>query len=123
MLIKLTYQGKGTPTLVNLQNVKNIYPILDKRNDKIVTKVEYIDGSYVNVEEDVKTIYEIQWKMMNGSCDMDFIVPSVDDMINNSYYETKKYDNRPQRPYQRGQQRYIRDNYENDRFTDMKPGY
>ena len=57
MLIKLTYQGKGTPTLVNLQNVKNVYPILDKRNDKIVTKVEYIDGSYVNVEEDVKTIF------------------------------------------------------------------
>jgi hypothetical protein len=25
--------------------------------------------------------------MMNGSCDMDFVVPSVDDMINNSYYE------------------------------------
>ena len=114
MLIKLTYQGKGTPTLVNLQNVKNVYPILDKRNDKIVTKVEYIDGSYVNVEEDVKTIYEIQWKMMNGSCDMDFDVPSVDDMINNSYYETKKFDNRPQRPYQRGQQRNRHDNYEND---------
>jgi hypothetical protein len=87
MLIKLTYQGKGTPTLVNLQNVKNIYPILDKRNDKVVTKIEYIDGTYVNVEEDIKTIYEIQWKMMNGSCDMDFVVPSVDDMISNSYYE------------------------------------
>jgi len=25
--------------------------------------------------------------MMNGKCDMDFVVPSVDDMINNSYYE------------------------------------
>ena len=123
MLIKLTYQGKGTPTLVNLQNVKNVYPILDKRNDKIVTKVEYIDGSYVNVEEDVKTIYEIQWKMMNGSCDMDFDVPSVDDIINNSYYETKKFDNRPQRPYQRGQQRNRHDNYENDRFVDYKSGY
>lgn len=123
MLIKLTYQGKGTPTLVNLQNVKNIYPILDKRNDKIATKIEYIDGSYVNVEEDVKTIYRIQWEMMNGNCDLDFVVPSVDEMINNSYYETKKYDNRPQRPYQRGQRRYVQDNYENDRFTDTKPGY
>lgn len=87
MLIKLTYQGKGTPTLVNLQNVKNIFSILDKRNDKVATKIEYIDGTYVNVEEDIKTIYEIQWKMMNGTCDMDFEVPSVDDMINNSYYE------------------------------------
>jgi hypothetical protein len=87
MLIKLTYQGKGTPTLVNLRNVKNVYPILDKRNNKIATKVEYIDGTYVNVEEDIKKIYEIQWLMMNGSCDMDFVVPSVDDMINNSYYE------------------------------------
>ena len=123
MLIKLTYQGKGTPTLVNLQNVKNIYPILDKRNDVIVTKIEFLDGSYVNVEEDIKKIYEIQWKMMNGSCDMDFDVPSVDDMINNSYYETKKFDNRPQRPYQRGQQRNRHDNYENDRFVDYKPGY
>ncbi len=48
MLIKLTYQGKGTPTLVNLQNVKNIYPIHDKRTDTVATKIDYIDGTFVN---------------------------------------------------------------------------
>ena len=100
MLIKLTYQGKGTPTLVNLQNVKNIYPIHDKRTDTIATKIDYIDGSFVNVVESVKEIYEIQWKMMNGSCDMDFVVPTVDDMINSSYYQNREnnYEERPQRP-------------------------
>ncbi len=105
MLIKLTYQGKGTPTLVNLQNVKNIYPILDKRNDTIATKIDYIDGSFVNVVESVKEIYEIQWKMMNGSCDMDFTVPTVDEMINSSFYQNKKdnyNEERPKRPGFRG---------------------
>ncbi len=94
MLIKLTYQGKGTPTLVNLQNVKNIYPILDKRNDVIVTKIEFLDGSYVNVEEDIKKIYEIQWLMMNGSCNMEWTTPTVDDMIQNSYHQ---YTDKPER--------------------------
>jgi hypothetical protein len=115
MLIKLTYQGKGTPTLVNLQNVKNIFSILDKRNDKIATKIEYIDGTYVNVEEDIKTIYEIQWKMMNGICDMDFEVPSVDEMINNSYYENGGNGDRHwigQRTNQ-PRKRVYRDNYNN----------
>jgi len=115
MLIKLTYQGKGTPTLVNLRNVKNVYPILDKRNDKVATKVEYIDGTYVNVEEDIKTIYEIQWKMMNGSCDMDFDVPSVDEMINNSYYENGGNGDRHwvgQRP-NNPRKKVYRNNYDN----------
>lgn len=112
MLIKLTYQGKGTPTLVNLNNVKSVYPIHDRRNDEIVTKIEFVDGSYVNVSEDIKTIYQIQWKMMNGTCDMDFEVPSVDDMINNSYHQTTRenYDNqRPNYP----RKRVYRDNYNN----------
>ncbi len=94
MLIRLTYQGKGTPTLVNLQNVKNIYPILDKRNNKVVTKIEYMDGTYVNVEEDVKEIFEIQWLMMNGSCNMEWSTPSVDVMVESSYHQ---YTDKPQR--------------------------
>jgi hypothetical protein len=94
MLIRLTYQGKGTPTLVNLQNVKNIYPVLDKRNNQVVTKIEYMDGTYVNVEESVKEIFEIQWLMMNGSCNMDWETPSVDTMIETSF---NHYTERPKR--------------------------
>ena len=94
MLIKLTYYGKGTPTLVNLQNVKNIFPIVDKRTNEMVTKIEYVDGTYINVVEDVKKIFEQQWLMMNGSCNMEWVTPTIDEMINSSYQ-------RPQREFNR----------------------
>lgn len=91
MLIKLTYTGKGIPTLVNLNNVKNIYCIHDKRTNSILTKVEYVDGSFINVVEDIKTIYEIYFNLMNGVIDMDWSVPTIDSMITNSYNKTTEY--------------------------------
>lgn len=59
MLVKLTYYKTGQPTLINLNQVESIYQVYDKTCDKHSTKIQF-KGSYVNVEETLDEILDLQ---------------------------------------------------------------
>jgi len=67
MLIKLTYYGKGVPTLINSEKIQTIYQLFDKTQGKFSTKITFSDGTYINVEEDLETIMRIQQDFYEGN--------------------------------------------------------
>ena len=90
MIIKLTYYGKGTPTLVNIDNVETIYSVADSSRGKISTKIQFASGSYMNVEETPAEIMDIQNNIMNGVLqDTNFDTPTVKDLLKSSFNEFK----------------------------------
>lgn len=66
MLIRLTYYGKGVPTLINTDKIQTIYQLFDRTQGKHSTKITFSDNTYVNVEEDLETILKIQQDFYEG---------------------------------------------------------
>lgn len=67
MIIKLTYYGTNRVTLVNLNNVESIYELFDKVQRRMSTKIQFRgNDSYVNVEEDLKTIMKLYYDGLDG---------------------------------------------------------
>lgn len=94
MLIKLTYYGKGAPTLINSEKIQTIYQLYDKTQGKYSTKVTFSDNTYVNVEEDLETILKIQQDFYEGKYqDPTCPPPSIETKFQDSYNSE-----RPRRP-------------------------
>lgn len=49
--IELTYIITGEPTLVNVSQITSSYRMLEKRTNKMATKINFLGGSYTIVEE------------------------------------------------------------------------
>ena len=93
MLIKLTYYGTNRPTLVNLDNVESVYQVFDKHQKRFSTKICFRgNDSFINVEEDLKTIMEIQKDVSIGNFqDVDDIeTPTIEERFEDSYYRIEK---------------------------------
>jgi hypothetical protein len=92
MLIKLTYYGTIRPTLVNLDNVESIYQVYDKHQKRFSTKICFRgNDSFINVEEDLKTIMKIQQDIKEGVFqELDFETPTIEDRFVDSYYKTER---------------------------------
>lgn len=57
MLLKLTYYRNNKTTLVNSSVVKLVFPVYNKLTEEHVTKIEFIDGTFINVQESLEEIY------------------------------------------------------------------
>ena len=93
MLIKLTYYGTTRPTLVNLENVESIYQVFDKHQKRFSTKICFRGNeSFINVEEDLKTIMEIQKDVSNGKFQNvdDIGSPTIEERFEDSYYKSER---------------------------------
>ena len=67
MIIKLTYAGKNVPTLVNMKNVQDMYRVVDPKGYHVPsTKIQYSNGVYVNVLEDLQTILKLVQEYEQG---------------------------------------------------------
>ena len=111
MLIKLTH--RGTPTLVNVDQIVSIYMDTDMKSGIVGTKITTTNG-IVFVEETLNVIQKLAWQVKNGTPpEMDYEVPTIDNRMEKSFnqdrplsYETK----RPRTP--------IRRNYNPHNFVD-----
>ena len=57
MLLKLTFYRNNKTTLVNSLAIKSIYSVYNKVTDDYTTKIEFLDGTFINVEESLDEIY------------------------------------------------------------------
>lgn len=86
MLIKLTYYGKGVPTLINTDKIQTIYQLFDKTQGKYSTKITFSDNTYVNVEEDMETILRIQQDFFEGKYqDPTCITPTIQNRFEENF--------------------------------------
>ena len=60
MLLKLTFYRNNKTTLVNSLAIKSIYSVYNKVTDDYITKIEFLDGTFINVEESLEEIYRLQ---------------------------------------------------------------
>lgn len=95
MILKLTYYGKNSPTLVNFDGVETIYEVYDRKMRRVNTKVLYRGGNYVNVEEDLQTILKLSQEYDAGIYQpTDWASTTVDKFMEDSYdnanYERKE---------------------------------
>lgn len=93
MIIKLTYYGTNRPTLINLDNVESIYEVYDKTQGRFSTKVCFRgNDSYVNVEEDLKTLMKFYQEGLEGKHQpIDWETQTVDSMASESYYQQQSF--------------------------------
>ena len=83
MLIKLTH--RGTPTLVNVDQIVSIYMDTDMKSGIIGTKVTTTNG-IVFVEEGLNCIHKMVWQVKNGTPpEMDYEVPTIDNRMEKSF--------------------------------------
>ena len=83
MLIKLTH--RGTPTLINVDQIVSIYMDTDMKSGLVQTKVTTTNG-IVFVEETLNVIQKLAWQVKNGiPPEMDYEVPTIDSRIEKSY--------------------------------------
>jgi hypothetical protein len=108
MFVKLTYYDKGTPTLVNLDNVNTVYPVYDTSRGRVSTKIQFKDGEFMNVEESIGDIQKIEQEAKLGIYqDTSYDTASVEELLKNSFnrqvasrpreknYNTREFHNRP----------------------------
>jgi len=83
MLIKLTH--RGTPTLVNVDQIVSIYMDTDMKSGLVQSKVTTSNG-IVFVEESLNVIQKMAWQVKNGiPPEMDYEVPTIEQRIEKSY--------------------------------------
>jgi hypothetical protein len=56
MFIKLTFYPSNKPTILNVSSIKSIYQVYNKQGGEYNTKIEFNNGSYVNVYETLDEI-------------------------------------------------------------------
>ena len=101
-LIKVTYFGKNRPTIINTDKVESIYEMICAKTNKRCTKVQFTKDNYILVDETPQEIMKMEWSVKNGQAiDMDFESPSIDDIIETSYYRQREqrpvYEAKPSR--------------------------
>ena len=83
MLIKLTH--RGTPTLVNVDQIVSIYMDTDMKSSLVQSKVTTTNG-IVFVEESLNVIQKMVWQVKNGvPPEMDYEVPTIEQRMEKSY--------------------------------------
>ena len=83
MLIKLTH--RGTPTLVNVDQIVSIYMDTDMKSGIVGTKVTTTNG-IVFVEETLNCIHKMVWQIKSGTPpEMDYEVPTIEQRMEKSY--------------------------------------
>ena len=87
MLIKLTH--RGTPTLVNVDQIVSIYMDTDMKSGLVQSKVTTTNG-IVFVEETLNQIQKMVWQVKNGIApEMDYEVPTIDSRIEKSFNQDR----------------------------------
>jgi len=85
MLVKLTH--RGTPTLINVDQIVSIYMDTDMKSGLVQTKITTTNG-IVFVEETLNVIQKMAWQVKNGiPPEMDYEVPTIEQRIEKSYNE------------------------------------
>ena len=111
MLIKLTH--RGTPTLVNVDQIVSIYMDTDMKSGIVGTKITTTNG-IVFVEETLNVIQKMVWQVKNGTPpEMDYEVPSIDNRMEKSFNQDRPLSYEPKRP-----RTPIRRNYNPHNFVD-----
>lgn len=83
MLIKLTH--RGTPTLINVDQIVSIYMDTDMKSGLVQTKVTTTNG-IVFVEETLNVIQKFAWQVKNGiPPEMDYEVPTIEQRMEKSF--------------------------------------
>ena len=111
MLIKLTH--RGTPTLVNVDQIVSIYMDTDMKSGIVGTKITTTNG-IVFVEETLNVIQKLAWQVKNGiPPEMDYEVPTIDNRMEKSFNQDRPLSYTPTR-----QRTPIRRNYNPHTFGD-----
>ena len=83
MSVKLTH--RGTPTLVNVDQIVSIYMDTDMKSGLVQSKVTTSNG-IVFVEETLNVIQKLAWQVKNGiPPEMDYEVPTIDNRMEKSF--------------------------------------
>ena len=82
-MIKLTH--RGTPTLVNVDQIVSIYMDTDMKSGIVGTKITTTNG-IVFVEEGLNLIHKMVWQVKSGTPpEMDYEVPTIEQRMEKSY--------------------------------------
>ena len=112
MLVKLTH--RGTPTLVNVDQIVSIYMDTDMKSSLVQSKVTTTNG-IVFVEESLNVIQKMVWQVKNGvPPEMDYEVPSIENRMEKSFNQDRPLSNTPSHR----QRQPIRRNYNPQNFQD-----
>ena len=113
MLIKLTH--RGTPTLVNVDQIVSIYMDTDMKSGIIGTKITTTNG-IVFVEEGLNLIHKMVWQVKSGTPpEMDYEVPTIDNRMEKSFNQDRPLSYTPTSHRQRTP---MRRNYNPHGFVD-----
>lgn len=113
MLIKLTH--RGTPTLVNVDQIVSIYMDTDMKSGLVQTKITTTNG-IVFVEETLNVIQKMVWQVKNGiPPEMDYEVPTIEQRMEKSFNQDRPLSYTPTSHRQRTP---VRRNYNPHNFVD-----
>jgi hypothetical protein len=93
MLIKLTYYGSGSSTIVNTEKIETIYQLFDKTQGRYSTKITFGNNSFINVEESMSDILQIQENFYKGIYQpTDCVIPemSLQNRFEDSYQQPQR---------------------------------
>lgn len=112
MLIKLTH--RGTPTLVNVNQIVSVYMDTDMKSGLVQSKVTTTNG-IVFVEEGLNEIHKLVWQVKNGQVpDMNYDVPTIDNRVEKSFNQDRPLSYEPPKR----QRQPVRRNYTPHNFVD-----
>jgi hypothetical protein len=92
--LKLTYAGKSSPTLVNMDDVRTMYVVSDPSGRyEPSTKIQFKNGEYINVSEDLQSILKLTQDFHSGNFqDTDWeTVPTVQQRVESSYNRKRTF--------------------------------
>jgi len=113
MLVKLTH--RGTPTLVNVDQIVSIYMDTDMKSGLVQTKITTTNG-IVFVEETLNVIQKMVWQVKNGiPPEMDYEVPTIEQRMEKSFNQDRPLSYTPTSHRQRTP---VRRNYNPHNFVD-----
>lgn len=96
MLLRLTKQGN--PVLVNFQNVTNCEVFTTPQGN--FTKIYLVGGIYVNVEETMEDILNLQLNYINGNYqETSCPVQTINERFENTYTNNRQFRPRRKRTY------------------------
>ena len=111
MLIKLTH--RGTPTLINVDQIVSIYMDTDMKSGLVQSKITTTNG-VVFVEEGLNCIHKLVWQVKSGKApEMDYEVPTIEQRLEKSFNNERPLSYEPKR-----QRTPMRRNYNPHNFVD-----
>jgi hypothetical protein len=116
MLVKLTH--RGTPTLVNTDQIVSIYMDTDMKSGLVQSKITTTNG-IVFVEETLNQIQKMVWQVKNGiPPEMDYEVPTIEQRMEKSYNNDRPLSYTPTSHRQRTPMRrsYTPHSFQDDQF-------